>query len=200
MKRKGILGGTFDPIHNGHLHIAYEAMYTLDLDKIVFIPTGNPPHKDSKDISEAKIRYNMVKEVIDEENKFEISDYEIKKKNRSYTYETIEYLKEKEKETEWFFISGADCLMEIETWVNVEYILKNCSFVVFNRAGYEKEQLLSQRSKIANKYDCEIKFLDLPLIEVSSTFVRNKIKHRENVSYLIPNKLENSIKELRLYY
>ncbi len=200
MKRKGILGGTFDPIHNGHLHIAYEAMYTLDLDKIIFMPTGNPPHKNNRDISDAKIRYDMVKEVIKEENKFEISDYEIKKDNHSYTYETIEYLKEKEKDTEWFFISGADCLMQIETWVNVEYILTNCHFVVFNRAGYEKEQLLIQRNKIASKYNCEIKFLDLPLIEVSSTFVRNKIKHRENVSYLIPNKLENSIKELGLYY
>ncbi|GAA0177534.1 nicotinate-nucleotide adenylyltransferase [Clostridium sediminicola] len=199
MKKKGVLGGTFDPIHNGHLHIAYEALYRLQLDEIIFMPSGNPPHKKEKDITNAETRYLLVKTAIEDEEKFNVSDYEIESKGYSYTYKTVEHLYQVEADTEWYFITGADCLMELDAWKNVEGIFEKCNFVVFTRAGYSKEQLLTQKRLVEEKYDKEIIFLDMPLIDISSTFIREKISNCKEVSYLIPWNLHNKIKELRLY-
>ena len=124
MIKKGIFGGTFDPIHNGHLHIAYAALDTLNLDKIVFVPAGSPPLREDKKISDAFLRYELVKLAVRKEAKFEVSSYEINKKGISYTCETIQHFKEIEKETKWYFIAGVDCLMELEKWKNVQTIMR----------------------------------------------------------------------------
>ena len=94
MKKYGIIGGTFDPIHNAHLYIAYEAKELLGLDKVIFIPNGSPPHKDNKNITGASLRYRMVLEAIKDFEDFEVSKYEIEKKELSYTYKTLEHFKE----------------------------------------------------------------------------------------------------------
>lgn len=199
MKRKGIFGGTFDPIHNGHLHIAYEALYKLGLDKVIFIPSGNPPHKTDKIVTDAQLRFTLVKETIENEKKFQVSDYEIKKKNLSYTYETLNFFNSLQPETEWYFITGVDCLMEIDTWKNVHQILSQCKFVVFNRPGYNKQDIESQKRKIEEKYDKKIIFLDIPILEISSTQIREKIKKGESVSYLIPEKVNYLLNKMELY-
>lgn len=199
MKRKGIFGGTFDPIHNGHLHIAYEALYKLGLDKVIFIPSGNPPHKTDKVVTDAKLRFTLVKQTIENEKKFEVSDYEIKKKNLSYTYETLKFFNSLQPETEWYFMTGVDCLMEIDTWKNVNHILKQCKFVVFNRPGYNKQDIENQKRKIEEKYDKKIIFLDIPILEISSTQIREKIKKGESISYLIPEKVNYLLNEMELY-
>lgn len=199
MKKKGVLGGTFDPIHNGHLHIAYEAMYRLKLDEIIFMPSGNPPHKKEKNITDAEIRYLLVKTAIEDEEKFRVYDYEIYSNGYSYTYKTLEHLNEIEPETQWYFISGADCLMELDTWKNVKGIFGKCRFVVFTRGGYSKEQLLVRKRSVEEEYDKEIIFLDIPLIDISSTYIREKINDSKEVSYLLPRELYNQIKELQLY-
>lgn len=199
MKRKGIFGGTFDPIHNGHLHIAYEALYKLGLDKVIFIPSGNPPHKTDKIVTDAQIRFTLVKETIENEKKFQVSDYEIKKKNLSYTYETLKFFNSLQPEIEWYFITGVDCLMEIDTWKNVHQILSQCKFVVFNRPGYNKQDIESQKRKIEEKYDKKIIFLDIPILEISSTQIREKIKKGESVSYLIPEKVNYLLNKMELY-
>lgn len=199
MKRKGIFGGTFDPIHNGHLHIAYEALYKLGLDKVIFIPSGNPPHKTDKIVTDAQIRFTLVKETIENEKKFQVSDYEIKKKNLSYTYETLNFFNSLQPEIQWYFITGVDCLMEIDTWKNVHQILSQCKFVVFNRPGYNKQDIESQKRKIEEKYDKKIIFLDIPILEISSTQIREKIKKGESVSYLIPEKVNYLLNKMELY-
>ncbi len=199
MKRKGIFGGTFDPIHNGHLHIAYEALYKLGLDKVIFIPSGNPPHKTDKIVTDAQIRFTLVKETIKNEKKFQVSDYEIKKKNLSYTYETLNFFNSLQSETEWYFITGVDCLMEIDTWKNVHQILSQCKFVVFNRPGYNKQDIENQKRKIEEEYDKKIIFLDIPILEISSTQIREKIKKGESVSYLIPEKVNYFLNKMELY-
>lgn len=147
MKKEAIFGGTFDPIHNGHLHIAYEALYRLNLDKIIFMPSGNPPHKSNKKITNSYIRYEMVHMAIKEEKKFEISDYEIKKTRLSYTYETLEYFKNTFPSVQWYFLTGVDCLMDLHKWKNIDKIMKNCEFVVFNRPGYNKDTVIRQKKK-----------------------------------------------------
>lgn len=194
----GIIGGTFNPIHLAHLYIAYEAKCQLNLDKIIFIPTGSPPHKKDMEILEASLRYNMVYEAIRNYEDFEISDYEIEKKGLSYTFETLEHFKNDDNEL--YFITGADCLMDIEKWKYPEKIFKLCNFVVFNRAGYSKKNLIIQKEKIQQKFNTNITFLDIIDLEISSSIIRNRIKEgkridffmsREVLEYIITNNLYN---------
>lgn len=199
MMKKAIFGGTFDPIHNGHLHIAYEALYKLNLDKIIFMPSGNPPHKSNKNITEAFLRYEMVKTAIRNEDNFDVSDYEINRDNLSYTYQTLEYFTNLEKETKWYFITGVDCLMDIENWKNAEEILNLCTFVVFNRTGYSIESVLKKKISIEKKCNNKIVFLDIPLLEISSTNIRKHIKEGRKVGHLMPESVCYIIEQLKLY-
>lgn len=199
MKKQAIFGGTFDPIHNGHLHIAYEALYKLNLDKIIFIPSGSPPHKSNKKITDAHIRYEMVQMAIREEKKFELSDYEMKKSGLSYTYETLEYFKAKFPKVKWYFLTGVDCLMELDGWKKIDRIMDICEFVVFNRPGFNKLDILEQKKRVEEKYNKKIIFLDIPLLDISSTDVRRLIKEKKNVRYFLTEGVYNTIKELKLY-
>jgi nicotinate-nucleotide adenylyltransferase len=199
MIKKGIIGGTFDPIHNGHLYIAHEALHMLALDSILFMPAGNPPLKTERKKTDASIRYELVKMAIRNEKRFALSSYEIEQKGISYTYKTMEYLKAVEPETEWHFITGADCLINLSLWKNVERILDACRLVVFNRPGFTKENILQQKKKIEEHYKKEILFLDLNLLEISSTAIKNMIKEGRDVSYLLPESVYNTVLELGIY-
>lgn len=199
MKKKAIFGGTFDPIHNGHLHIAYKALNRLKLDKIIFIPSGNPPHKHKECITDKNIRYNMVKYAIEQEDKFEISDYEVKKKGKSYTYETIEHFRKYHPNIDLYFIAGADCLMDIHKWKNIDSMMEKAKLVVFSRPGFSMDTILFQKKQVEEKFKKDIIFLDIPLLDVSSTEIREKIKKGENIKDLIPEKTYNIIKKYGLY-
>ncbi|MDV3428175.1 MAG: nicotinate-nucleotide adenylyltransferase [Bacillota bacterium] len=199
MIKKGIFGGTFDPIHNGHLHIAYAALDTLNLDKIVFVPAGSPPLREDKKVSDAFLRYELVKLAVRKEAKFEVSSYEINKKGISYTWETIQHFKEIEKETKWYFIAGVDCLMELEKWKNVQTIMENCQFVVYNRPGYENEEVFQQKRFIEKKYGREIIFMSLPAMEISSSKIKKLMQKGLNVSQYLPANVYYAINELGLY-
>jgi nicotinate-nucleotide adenylyltransferase len=197
--KKAIFGGTFDPIHIGHVHIAYEALYNLHLDKILFMPAGNPPHKTNKIITSAEIRYDLVKKAIEDEACFEISDYEINKKENSYTYETVELFSKLEPNTEWYFLIGVDSLMDLNHWKNVDRILDICKLTVYNRAGFTGEEVLEQKKYIEQKFNKKIIFLDMPIIDISSTKIRNNIKEGRQVNYLLPRGVESIINKLQLY-
>jgi nicotinate-nucleotide adenylyltransferase len=199
MKKKAIFGGTFDPIHVGHLYIASRALYDLDIDEVVFMPSGNPPHKKNSNITDAYLRYEMVKTASKYEPRFIVSNFEVDKKKPCYTYETIEAMRLKEPDTKWYFLSGADCLMELNTWKNVDRILKICNLIVFNRPGYIKDEIIAQKNKIEDRYNTEILFLDIPLLDISSTGIRNAIKEGKNMSCLLSEGVWNTIRELNLY-
>jgi len=197
--RKAIFGGTFDPIHNGHMHIAYEALYNLNLDLIIFMPSGNPPHKVRRKVTEGKIRYEIVKSAIKDEIRFDISDYEINSNELSYTYKTLKHFNTLEPNTEWFFITGADSLIDLESWRNVKGILENCTLVVFTRPGYSLEEIKKQKKNIEEKYNTDIIFLNMPVIDISSTIIKKKISENKNVKYLLPCEAYKIIKKLNLY-
>lgn len=197
MKKIGVIGGTFNPIHLAHLYIAYEAKEQLSLDKVIFMPVGSPPHKNTKNILEASLRYNMVKMAIECYEGFEVSDYEIKKQGYSYTYETLEYLKG--NNCKLFFITGADCLMNIESWKEPERIFSLCKFVVFNRPGYNKEILKEQKNKIEQKYKTIVSFLDIMNLEISSSMIRERIKVKKKVDFFLPKEVLDFVKINGLY-
>lgn len=199
MIKIGILGGTFDPIHNGHLYIASEAIYQLGLNKVLFMPSGNPPHKTSKYITDGSIRYELVKMAIRDKSFFDVSDYEIRKKGLSYTYETMEYLKKIDNTVSLYFITGADCLMDLDLWKNVDRILNACTLVVFGRPGYNKSELIEQKKKIENKYGKEIIYMDLLQLDISSSSIRESISKGKIIDYFLPQGVYNSIVELGLY-
>ena len=197
MKKIGIVGGTFNPIHLAHLYIAYEAKIQLNLDKIIFMPAGSPPHKKNSEVLEASLRYDMVYEAIKKYEDFEISNYEIEKKGYSYTYETLE--KFKNKDNELYFITGADCLMDIEKWKNPEEIFKLSKLAVFNRPGYSNENLIIQKDKIQRKFNTTIEFLDIMDLEISSSMIRKRISEGKRVDFFLPVEVLNFIKENNIY-
>ena len=199
MKKIGVFGGTFDPIHLGHLYIAYEAKRKLGLDKILFIPSGNPPHKQLKKVTDSFYRYKMVEASIKNYEGFEVSDYEVKKHTLSYTFKTLEYLKTLYENSEIYFITGGDCLIDLETWTNVPRILELCKFVVFNRPGHSKEDFLNQKRIIENRYDKEILYLHLLNLEISSTMIRERVKENLSVEFFVPKDVNDMIKEFKLY-
>ncbi len=197
MKKIGILGGTFNPIHLAHLYIAYEAKSQLNLDKIIFIPAGSPPHKKNQNIVEASLRYKMVYEAIKNYEDFEISNYEIEKKGFSYTFETLRNFKDKDNEL--YFITGADCLVNIEKWKNPEEIFKLSKFIVFNRPGYNKDELETQKIKIEDKFNTKITFLDIIDLEISSSMIRERISEGKRVDFFLSKEVLNFIKENNIY-
>ena len=185
MKRYGMMGGTFNPIHLAHLYIAYEAKEALNLDKVIFMVAGNPPHKKESPIIDSNYRYDMVKMAIKNYSGFEISDYEIQKQGYSYTYETLKYLKGNEEDVEVFFIAGADSLMDIEKWKNQVLVLSNCTFVAFNRGEYTKETLEEQKKKLQDKYKSNIVLLDVINLDISSSMIRERMIDGKRVDFFM---------------
>lgn len=197
MEKIGVIGGTFNPIHLAHLYIAYEAKNQLNLDKIIFMPVGSPPHKRNSNVLGASLRYNMVKEAIQGYEGFTISDYEIRKQGYSYTFETLEYLKNDDNKL--YFITGADCLLDIEKWKSPERIFEVSDLVVFSRGGYKKEELLIQKDKINKKYNTNVNFLDIIDLEISSSIIRERIKTGKRVDFFLPESVLNFIIDNNLY-
>ena len=197
MKKYGIIGWTFDPIHNAHLYIAYEAKELLGLDKVIFIPNGSPPHKDNKNITGASLRYRMVLEAIKDFEDFEVSKYEIEKKELSYTYKTLEHFKE--DDVELYFITGADCLVDLDKWKNVSEIFSLCKFVVFTRPGFKEEDLIEEKKRAEKKYNGEIIFLNILDLEISSTDIRKRISEGKRIDFFVPKRVINLIEKENIY-
>lgn len=200
MKRYGIIGGSFDPIHYAHLYIAYEAKEQLKLDKVIFMPAGIQPFKIENKVTDSDLRYNMVKIAIDSYEGFEVSLYEIEKEGISFTYQTLEYFKKNfDEECEIFFITGADCLMSIDKWKEVSKIFSLCTFVVFSRGGFDAESLRKKKEEVEEKYNCKIVILELKQLEISSTDIRERVKEGRRIDFFVPEKVNKFIMENNLY-
>lgn len=197
MNKIGIIGGTFNPIHLAHMYIAYEAKCTLNLDKVIFMPARIPPHKLDENVLDASLRYDMVSEAIQDFDEFEISSFEIEKQGLSYTYETLEHFKSCDNEL--YFITGSDCLLNIESWKNPEAILELANLVVFNRQGYDKELIKSKKEILEKKYNKNIKFLDIIDLEISSTMIRDRIKLGKKIDFFVSKEVLKFIKENNIY-
>ncbi|MBN1292295.1 MAG: nicotinate-nucleotide adenylyltransferase [Candidatus Latescibacteria bacterium] len=180
MIKIGLFGGTFDPVHIGHLIIAQEIYELCNLDKIIFIPSARPPHKSSDMMFTARERFQMLSSVIENNPCFEISDIEMKRQGFSYTIDTILEMKSiLPVDTEFYFIVGKDNLFEINTWKNPLDIFDHCTVIVADRPYCDKK-------KIPDEYLDKIRIVNVPLIDVSSSEIRRKIRAKKSIRYIVP--------------
>lgn len=199
-KRYAIMGGTFDPIHYGHLAAAETVRETLKCDRVLFIPSGNPPHKKSRVLTDSVHRYAMTLLATSDNPYFEVSNIEINRTGYSYTLDTVKELKAHYGENiELLFITGADALLEIETWYKVDELLKLCSFVAVTRPGYDKSKLEQKLQELQSKYNGTLFITDVPGLNISSTDLRRRIIQGASIKYLVPEAVESYIQKHGLY-
>ncbi len=184
----GILGGTFNPVHIGHLILAEEAREKLGLDKIIFVPAALPPHKDNLNIAPANDRLKMLKLAIKGNKFFAVSDIEIKRQGRSYTIDTLKELKDKFSHDELYFIIGSDLLKYLNEWKDLGQIIKMVKFLAATRPGYPLQQLPPY-----------IQTLAIRAVDISGFEVRAQVKENKSFRYLVPDKVFDYINKRKLY-
>lgn len=200
LNRIGIMGGTFDPIHYGHLVAAEVARAEFNLDKVIFIPAGNPPHKQQKSISDAEHRYLMTALAIASNPNFEVSRMEVDKKELTYTIDTVKELQgEYGEATDIYFITGADAMLELLTWYKIEELLTLCRFIAVTRPGFDKKDLEQKIREISSKYNGEVVCIEVPLLAISSTDIRERSLGGKPIKYLLPEAVEEYIVKNGLY-
>jgi nicotinate-nucleotide adenylyltransferase len=199
MKKYGILGGSFNPIHLGHLILAQEALYAFDLDKVLFIPTTDNPLKKKKNQVSKYDRYEMASLAIADNHHFEISDIELKNTGYSYTIDTIRQLQGKDENVKYYFICGADIIFHLQRWKEFEELFRCMSFIAAYRKGYDKEKLYCEIEKLTKLYGADIITLKAPLIDISSTLIRNRIKDNGSVKYMLHDKVYEYIQKEGFY-
>ena len=199
MKKVGIMGGTFNPIHNAHLILAQEAFDQFGLDKVLFMPTKNPPHKRNDDIASDEHRINMIVEAIKDNKNFELSTLEMDREGITYTVETLRILHQLEKDTQYYFIIGGDSLMNITSWKEPDAIFAMSTIVACARNGYRKEEIVDRLNELEMKYQTTILRLNIPIIEISSRFIREKCKLNQTIRYYVPETVFSYIKNHGLY-
>jgi len=199
-KRVGISGGTFDPVHYGHLIIAQEIREKFGLDKIIFIPSGLPPHKDILNVSCAEDRFNMVCSAVESNPFFDVSRIEVEREGYTYTIDTLLQLKAMYGEdTQLFFITGADVIQELLTWRDYKRVFTMCEFVSVLRPGHKENDFLIEIDHLKREYSAIIHTIDAPLIGISSTEIRERVLKGRTIKYLVPENVEKYIYDNGLY-
>lgn len=194
----GIFGGTFDPIHIGHLIVAETIMDEFHLDKVVFIPAAVPPHKLDKQISPAKHRYMMTMLATCSNPRFQVSDMEMHRQGPSYSRDTLaQLLEEHGRDTEFYFIVGADSVENLHTWNRIDELLTMCHFIGASRPGCmpDMEKIAQRFGPLAEKIHC----LETPELEISSTEIRHRVGQKRTIRYIVPETVEQYIYEEKLY-
>lgn len=202
----GIMGGTFNPIHYGHLVTAEEALRQFRLDKVIFIPTGTPPHKTTGILASAEDRYLMTVIATASNKDFLVSRVEIDRKGMSYTIDTLRYLESifLDKVT-MFFITGADAILEILKWKETDEILKLCRFIAATRPGYDIAKIEDLKRKISSELNLTseeqdyIYSMEIPALAISSTDIRRRIREGKPINYLLPEGVCNYLLKYKLY-
>lgn len=217
--RLGLLGGSFNPIHYGHLGIARHARERLQLGKILFIPTGDPPHKQDGELAPAKDRYEMVRLAIAGTPAFALSDVEVRRTGKSYSIDTVRELQQQDPSAELYFLIGLDAFLDFATWREPRALLEACRFVVISRPDQSFRSLttLSLLPKLdprtlaqldsgeATRLDIAIPScpgiicLPLPPCSISASDIRQRIKRRATLANLLPPPVESYILQHRLY-
>lgn len=200
MAKIGILGGTFDPIHNGHLALGKQAYEQFSLDEIWFMPSGHPPHKKGRLVTEGKEREDMVKLAIASVPYFVYSDFELKREGNTYTAQTLSLLKEVYPQHEFYFIIGADSLYEIEQWYHPEMVMKQAVLLVAARS-YEKDHpdFEKQVKYLEEKFEARIGVIRFEKMDVASKQIRKMVSSGQSIKDLVPGPVAGYIRIHGLY-
>ena len=199
MSRIGILGGTFNPIHNGHIQMAKYSHKAAELDKVILMPTFVPPHKGSTNLVSCEHRLNMCRLACLNLPYAEVSDFEIKLEGKSYTYRTLELLKSQNKNDEFFFIVGADMFLSMQNWKNPEIIFELATVIAIPRDKDSVSELKEHYNNVLKKMGAKAIVLKDSVLTVSSTYIRDNIDNQSALQSLIDSRVYNYIKKNNLY-
>lgn len=196
----GIMGGTFDPIHIGHLILGETAYEQFSLDKVLFMPAGNPPHKRERTGRAAdEQRTEMVRRAISNNPHFELSLIEMNEDGFSYTYRTLERLNQEHPQTEYYFIIGADSLYDFENWKEPGRISRAAKIVVATRDNARSEQLTQEMNRLSQKYNSNFLKLDSLNIDISSRMLRSWVAQKRTLKYYLPDAVISYIEDNEIY-
>lgn len=198
-KKIGIMGGTFNPIHTGHLLLAQWAMEEAGLDGIIFMPTGNSYMKDKEEMLPGPERLAMTKLAIRDRECFSYSDLEVKRGGNTYTYETLDSLQSMYPQARLYFIAGADCLFNIENWFCPQKIFRRCVLLAASRGGAPMEALEKKQRELTEAYGAEIRLMAFPNMEISSTDIRRRRRAGRSIRYLVPESVREYIVQNHFY-
>lgn len=196
--RIGLYGGTFDPIHLGHLIVIENAINEMNLDRVIILPSSNPPHKKHKDKTKADIRVEIVAEAIKDNPKIILSTFESTDNVVRYTHDTLEYFTSKLPNHEIFYIMGEDSFVTIDTWRNYEKIL-DYNIIVFARSGIDNNSTLIKKVDKIRKDNPNIHLIDILNINISSTLIRSLSKEDKSIKYLVKDEVNYIIQNRNLY-
>lgn len=197
MRKIGILGGTFNPLHNGHLYMAYEAHEVLGLDEVILMPNFIPPHKNA-DNRDPKDTLEMLEKVFSNRPGFSISTYELDKEGYSYTHETLAYFTEIFPDDEIYFIIGEDSYVNFSTWKNPQKILSLATLVILERNTVNREHEASSKEIISSGQGNVI-FLPSLILEIASEDIRKRVQTNREIGHFVPREVERYIYERKLY-
>lgn len=199
MRKVGIMGGTFNPIHNGHLMLAREALRQFTLDEVLFMPCGNAYMKEAQDIESGQTRAEMTALAIQGNPYFTLSTIELEHQGNTYTYQTLERLKKGTSDANYYFIMGADSLFHITEWALPERIFSNCCILAAVRDDKTSDDLESQIRMLKREYDADIRVLQTLPMNVSSSDIRCKISAGESIEGDVPETVRTYIEKRGLY-
>jgi nicotinate-nucleotide adenylyltransferase len=197
----GIFGGTFNPIHTGHLVVAQDAMETLQLSGVLFIPSAIPPHKSPESLAPAAHRLRMIRAAIRSDARFSVSDIEIKRGGKSYSVDTLRELRRHHPRVEWFFIIGSDSFKELHSWREIETLARLCQFAVVARPHFEMETMTARRVGLdaATFKRVSRHPIHAHLVNISSTEIRARVRAGKSIRYLVPDAVARHIEKHSLY-
>lgn len=194
--RLGIFGGSFDPVHYGHLRLAEEAREQAKLDSVVFIPTQVSPFKVGRTQISGELRLEMLRRATEDNPAFQVSGREIKRPGPSYTVDTLRELEREHPDTERFFITGTDALRDLPKWREPEEVIRLTRFLVSVRPGVNKVEVLTA---LPDAWEERVTFIEMPELDISSTYLRERLKIGYSVRYLVPRPVEEYILAQGLY-
>lgn len=197
-RRIGVMGGTFNPIHMGHLILAEHAWDEFGLDEVLFMPSARPPHK-TKGVLPDEIRKDMVMLAIEENEHFTFSSMEYERDGITYTIDTIRELKKENPTDTFYFIIGADSFYDLESWSSPKELMQETEFLVATRDGHTKEELEQHRKRLEEKYQAKISFISFPMLDISSSSIRKRVLEGKSIRYYVPRKVKDYIYEKQLY-
>ena len=193
----GIFGGAFNPFHNGHLHLMNNYLQALSLEKIILIPTAVPPHKTCAYLASGEDRLAMLQLVAADNPQLLVSDMELRRTGKSYSYDTINEVRQQFPDSQLYLIIGADQFFSFHTWYRADELLRTVTVCTAARNEGEYQALVAFQAEHADMQDCIVS--DFDVVEVSSTAIRSRVKHGESITGFVPPAVEDYIKEHGLY-